>query len=148
MKCQNCHRTVTKKSKFCPNCGQRIVPRTASRPAPQKSKMPIGYAVSLVAFGIAIGMLILKFSTEPGSSTPPPSNLAGQFGATNVTVADIAEGLKCACGTCEHLLNECDCEHPAGALEVKGVIRQKIGEGHKKPHILEMLFAKYPGLKS
>lgn len=97
---------------------------------------------------MAIGILIFKFSAEPSLGTvPPPANLAGRFGTSAVMLAEIAEGLKCACETCEHWLNECDCEHPAGALEVKALIRQKIGEGHKKPHILEMLFAKYPGLK-
>lgn len=140
MKCQKCHSTVTRKSKFCPNCGTPVTPRTSQKRSQPQSKMPLGYALALVGLGILAGISILKLSETPTNQSLPrsfdaQSSLAGQGGA----VMDIAREFMCPCGTCTDPLDVCDCDHKGGAQEVKGFIAQKLREGHKKPHIMEMV---------
>lgn len=149
MKCQNCHGTVTKKSNFCPSCGEKIVLRKSSRNAVKPKNIPAANAILLIAVGVAIGFLIFKAAEDSGRQTrTTPVNYGNAFNVGPVAVNQIVTGLRCICGTCEHLLNECECEHPEGAKEVKTFIGQQLQAGHKKPHILEMLFARYPKFKS
>jgi hypothetical protein len=54
----------------------------------------------------------------------------------------------CPCGSCNDALDECTCDDANGAVEVKSFIAQKLLEGHKKPHIVEMVQEHYGGLKN
>lgn len=149
MKCQNCQHTVTRKSKFCPKCGERILPRTSSQKAGRGRNISVGYTLGLVGLGILIGFAVFKYSSESLDQTNRTTpNLQVGSSVQSPAVLDIAKDFICPCGSCSDPLDTCQCDHPNGALEVKGFISQKLQEGHKKPHIVEMLMEKYAGLRS
>ncbi|MFQ5605108.1 MAG: hypothetical protein ACE5HS_17730 [bacterium] len=148
MKCQNCHNTVTRKTKYCPQCGEPVVARTSAREAPPKAKLPLGHALGLVGLGIILGYAILQFSSNSSSPTNQPVvNFQNTAAELNTVVLDIAKEFMCPCGTCSDPLDTCTCDHENGALKVKGFIAQQVRAGHKKPHIVEMVQTKYGGLK-
>ncbi|MFQ6116163.1 MAG: zinc-ribbon domain-containing protein [bacterium] len=148
MKCQNCHHTVTRKSKFCPNCGTPIAARK-SRPQQSKTQLPLGYALVLVMLGILIGFLIFKYTSNSGTDfSQTTTGIQGSQAIQSAAVLDIAQEFMCPCGSCSDPLDVCNCDHKNGALEVKSFIAQKLREGHKKPHIVEMVQEKYGGLKN
>jgi len=145
MKCPNCHHSVTRKSKFCTHCGAPVVPRTSQVVTPLRSKWSAAYALGLVAFGIAAGFAIFKFS---GDSAENHSHNSIPQSLQSAEVLDIAKEFMCPCGTCSDALDGCTCDDKNGAVEVKSFIAQKLLEGHKKPHIVEMVQERYGGLKS
>ncbi|MFQ5750672.1 MAG: zinc-ribbon domain-containing protein [bacterium] len=148
MKCQKCHHTVTRKSKFCPNCGTSVVPRTAQKPEPTKTGLPLSYGIGLVGIGILVGFAIFKYTSNPGmNSIQAVSNVQNSPKIQSAAVLDIAREFTCPCGTCSDPLDICDCDHKNGAVEVKSFIAQKLQEGHKKPHIIEMVQTTYGGQK-
>ncbi len=145
MKCHHCNRTVTRKSKFCPNCGEPVAPRTRAETESARSQLPLGWAIALLGVGIVIGIAVVKFGGD-ASEAPPvvaPLSSTDALGWHSPAVQDIAREFQCFCGTCEDRLDVCDCDHPKGAVEVKSFIAQKLREGHKKPHIVEMVQEAY-----
>ena len=66
----------------------------------------------------------------------------------STAVIEIAKEFNCPCGKCDHRLDSCSCDHPNGALEIKNFIAKQLGQGPKKPHIMEMVQDKYGGLKN
>lgn len=149
MKCQNCHRNVTRKSKFCSHCGNAIVPRTSGKSEQQSLKMSISNAMMFVGLGIVISLLIVVLNKD--SKEPPLQqglNFSNAMTIQSPAVLDIAREFMCFCGTCTDRLFECDCEHPKGALEVKSFILQQIRGGHKKPHIVEMVANRFGSSKA
>ncbi len=144
MKCQNCRSTVTRKSKFCTSCGERIVPRTSAPAHKAKPVMPVSYAFVLVAVGVVFGFVVFKFSAKPiVSAFPTSSEMPGVSSIQSAAVSDVARELMCPCGSCSDPLDPCQCDHPDGAVTVKAFIAQKLAEGHKKPHIIDMVHEKY-----
>lgn len=143
MKCANCNRTVTKKTKFCPECGNKIVPKTSKSGPKEPKKITAVQAGLLIGVGIIVGIAILKIgeSTPDSASSPPVSDFPSSL--QSPAVLEIAAEFDCFCGSCEDRLDVCTCEHPRGALEVKGFILQKLQEGHHKPHIVEMVRENY-----
>jgi len=146
VKCQNCQQTVTRKTKFCPNCGATIVLRAAQKSPPQKARWSIPYALGLVALGIVVGYVVFKHSTHSGENSA--SDIQNNPATQSAAVLDIAREFMCPCGTCNDALDECTCDDKNGAVEVKSFIAQKLLEGHKKPHIVEMVQTQYGGLKT
>jgi len=144
MKCSNCNRTVTKKTKFCPNCGKPIVHRKTKPAEKDSRKTTIARSVVLVAVGVLLGIGILKLSEDP-PVTGSESSTAFPASLQSPAVLEIAGEFDCFCGSCEDRLDVCTCEHDNGALEVKGFILQKLQEGHHKPHIIEMVKETYSG---
>lgn len=150
MKCQNCNHTVTKKSKFCPNCGEKIVFRSSQNPSQSGTKIPFVYVIGLVLLGGIIGFGIFKLnsnSTSVNTQTRDVSNFQNLAAIQSAAVLDIAKEFMCPCGDCNDPLDVCNCDDKNGAIEVKSFIAQKLQEGHQKPHIMEMVQAKYGGLK-
>ena len=145
MKCQNCNRTITRKSKFCPHCGNEVILKKAMEQKFQKPKTTIGYSVILVAVGIILGFVITKFSENVNA--PIEQNTASTITdaqvAFNPQVNQIARRFICPCGNCEDSIDVCSCEHKNGALEVKAFIAQQLQDGHKERHIIEMVQQKY-----
>ena len=147
MKCQNCQQTVNQKSKFCPNCGQRITRRVSTANSSAKSTFPIGYAVGLLGVGILLGFAVFKFSSG-SNSLQTAQTIQPAAPVQSAAVLDIAQEFMCPCGKCNDPLDVCNCDHEHGAMEVKGFIAQQLQSGHKKPHIVEMVQEKYGGLKN
>lgn len=149
MKCQSCNQTITRRSKFCPNCGAPVIPRKSQKQTQPKAKLPIYYAIGLVGLGILVGFAIFKYtSNSESNSFQAVSNFRNSQPIQSAEVLDIAREFICPCGSCSDSLDECTCDQKNGALEVKRFIAQKLREGHKKPHIVEMVQEKYGGLKS
>ncbi len=149
MKCQNCNHTVTRKSKFCPNCGDTIIPRTSQKQASVHKGIPIQFGIGLIGLGILVGFLIFKYASDSGDNSVQ-TNLIYQSSHAQYSAAvlDIARDFMCNCGNCgDDTVEDCNCEHKNGALEVKNFILQKVQEGHKKPHIVALVQEKYGGLK-
>lgn len=140
MKCQKCNHTVTRKSKFCPHCGSPIVPRSSSRKRPATSRPYLAYAIVFGLLGLLLGVVITKFSEADQQPAPGHNH---PLDIQSAAVLDIAKEFHCFCGTCDDRLDVCDCTHPKGAEEVKGFIAQKLQEGHKKKHIVEMVQQAY-----
>ncbi|MFQ5707850.1 MAG: hypothetical protein ACE5HO_10400 [bacterium] len=149
MKCQNCNQIIARKSKFCPNCGEEVKFRSSVKNAKQGSGIPMVYGFGLLGLGILLGFALFKFSLQSGDTAAPTVSSFGSPAAIqSPAVLDIAKDFICPCGTCNDPLDVCTCDNPNGAVEVKSFIAQKLREGHKKPHIVEMLTKEYPGLKS
>ena len=146
MKCRKCNRTVTRKSKFCLNCGSPIIQRSSEKRKP-KQKLSAGYGIALFISGILVGFGLSKI----GSGNQGGSTISG-FQETRViqsaVVIEIAKEFNCPCGKCDHRLDSCTCDHPNGALEIKNFIANQLRQSHKKPHIMEMVQDKYGGQKN
>ena len=154
MKCQSCGKTVAKKTKFCPSCGEPIVHRRSDAPqAHPRRSIPLSYALAFIAGGAIIGFLYFKFSSTP---TPPQMVVGGGFqgasgsvqavaipAALRPQVQEIASEFMCPCGGCDDLLSECVCEMKNGALEVKQFIAQQLQSGAPKPQIVAAVTQRY-----
>jgi cytochrome c-type biogenesis protein CcmH/NrfF len=111
--------------------------------------MPMSYVLGLIVLGIGLGYAIFKFSSNSGgTSAGTAANRPQALPIQSEAVLDIAAQFICPCGSCSDSLDECTCDAPRGAVEVKSFIAQKFQEGHKKPHIVEMVQERYGGLKS
>jgi hypothetical protein len=56
----------------------------------------------------------------------------------------VASEFRCACGGCGELpLIECKCDMPLGALEEKGFIQKKLGEGLTVEQVIRLVDKKY-----
>ena len=150
MYCPSCHQKNTRKSKFCSNCGADL-----TRPAPQKTQkqnknarggIPVQYVFALVAGALLLGVLLANL-VESDSTPAVQAPVAGNLNINSAAVLEIARGFNCPCGQCEHSLDECECEHPNGAVEIKTFIVQKLLENHHKPHIVSMVQETYGGQK-
>ncbi|MCH8875022.1 hypothetical protein IH824_20050 [candidate division KSB1 bacterium] len=146
MKCRKCNCTVTRKSKFCLNCGSPIIQGSSEKRKP-KQNMPTGYGIALFISGILVGFGLSKIELgNQGGIT-----ISG-FQETRViqsaAVIEIAKEFNCPCGKCDHRLDSCTCDHPNGALEIKNFIANQLRQSHKKRHIMEMVQDKYGGLKN
>jgi len=147
MYCPNCGQKTTRRSKFCPSCGEDLtvqVPRKAKNV--ESRGVPLHYVIAILVAGILLGAVIIKMFDD-GNGAAPESSPAS-FSIQSAAVLDIAREFNCPCGTCDHSLDECDCQHKNGAFEIKSFIAQKLRETHLKPHIVEMVQATYGGLKS
>jgi hypothetical protein len=146
MYCPNCGRKTTRRSKFCPDCGENL-----SNPLPKKAKktesrgVPLHYVLAILAAGILLGVVIIKMFNGRNETTP--EILADVPSIHSAAVLDIASEFNCPCGTCKDSLDECDCDHKNGAIEIKSFIAQQLLR-HHKPHIVEMVQKQYGGLKS
>lgn len=148
MYCPNCRHKVTRRSKFCPNCGEDLITarQAVARPAPVQRGVPLPVAFGLLVVGILLGFLYFQYAGPSTRSTPPA--IGSLPGIQSAAVLDIAKEFMCPCGSCSDALDVCDCTHKNGAVEIKTFIARKLAEGHLKPHIVEMVQQTYGGLKS
>jgi hypothetical protein len=101
--------------------------------------------VALLAIGLILGYIASGVSNKDSANTTFSSPVNANI--SSLAVMEIAKAFDCFCGTCDHQLAECSCEHPRGAKEVKTFIAIKLAEGHKSPHIVELVrerFGKNP----
>ncbi|MFQ5627909.1 MAG: zinc ribbon domain-containing protein [bacterium] len=147
MYCPNCGEKTTRRSKFCPNCGDDLTVQKSRKPKTVESRgVPLQYVIAILAAGILIGAVIIKYF-DNGNETAP-ANTPTSFSIHSAAVLDIAREFNCPCGQCNHVLDECDCQHKNGAHEIKSFIALKLMEKHHKPHIIEMVQENYGGLRS
>lgn len=59
-------------------------------------------------------------------------------------VQQIADQFYCGCGDCgDMILSECVCDMPNGGINQKWFIRDKLVEGHKSNHVIQLVELKY-----
>jgi hypothetical protein len=145
MYCPNCGRKTTRKSKFCPDCGENLAIQVSRKQKPESRGVPLHYVYAILAAGILLGVFINKVYDNGNDTTT--ANTPGIPAMQSAAVLDIAREFNCPCGQCSHSLDECDCQHDNGALEIKTFIAQLL-QIHRKPHIVEMVQEKYGGLKT
>jgi hypothetical protein len=119
----------------------RSSPKTQS-----KQKIHIGYVIALLVIGAMVGYGISIIGSK-NQGVGLTSTFDGNDASLSATIFDIAKEFNCPCGKCEHSLEICSCDHPNGAAEIKNFMTQQLYKTHKKPHIIEMVQAKYGGLK-
>lgn len=149
MKCQNCNRTVTRKTRFCPNCGKPIVHRKSQKQPRRTGRIPLVYVIGLLLLGGMLGFALFKLTanTDHHSSDAAEANFQAASAGQDPAVLDIAREFMCPCGACNDPLDVCTCDDKHGAVEVKSFIAQQLQLGHKKPHIVAMVQEEFGGLK-
>lgn len=85
-------------------------------------------------------------SMTPQTSAPvmPPPSVNSRPGDPRIEA--IASRFLCSCGNCgDDTVWACDCEHPNGALEVKGFIANQLAQGTSVDAVTELVKKKYGG---
>jgi hypothetical protein len=154
MKCHDCGRRISPRSKFCPYCGKPVTPRrNPSRAAEAQPRWPIYLA--LVVAGIAIGALSLRWLQKPETGAAVTATAADfdptlrgeQLARLYPEVYEVASHFNCPCGSCDDGVEVCDCEMERGGAEVRLFIYQLL-QAHKPPHVIELVAEKYGHRKS
>lgn len=146
MKCHECGRHITPRSKFCPYCGKAVAARqnNKNKATPTKPHWPL--YLTLVIAGIALGVTAFWWLQREKSS-PAPSNfdptLRGEpLAKLYPAVYEVAAQFNCPCGDCNDGVEVCDCEMERGAAEVRLFIYQLL-QVHERPHVMELVEQKY-----
>jgi hypothetical protein len=150
MKCHECGRHITPRSKFCPYCGKPVSPRRSHKTNARTAKPNWPLYVTLVIAGVAIGVLALRWLQKPDSTAASqfdPTLRGEQLAQLYPAVYEVASQFICPCGSCTDGLEVCDCEMARGASEVRLFIYQLL-QVHHPPHVIEMVAEKYGYRKS
>jgi hypothetical protein len=148
MKCANCGRHANRQAKYCESCGH---PLTLRRSAPAETSNQPRWALysAILISGILLGAVVMYFSQDKTVSVAAtdsafdPRLRGAQLQAAFPEVYQVAAQFICPCGTCTDGLEVCDCEMVKGASEVRQFIFDNFSAGHRAPHIIEMVEAKY-----
>ncbi len=94
------------------------------------------------AVGLVVGLVI------SGLPTDAPKGRVGSPGrvlsiAPGAEAAEVIAKFDCPCGRCQLTLAECHCDDPKGAIEVKGFIQARLGEGRPKEEVIRLVREKY-----
>jgi len=147
MKCPACGQTIARKSRFCEWCGKPVQQPPSPEAARSTRAFPVAYAILFLILGFGIAFVIFKPRSDRQARQSASTADSSPSAVYPAAVLDIAKEFNCPCGTCNDALDVCTCDEKNGAVEVKHFISQKLAEGHKKPHIVEMVNEKYGGLK-
>jgi len=145
MKCHECGRHITPRSKFCPYCGKPASPRRGHKTNARTAKPNWPLYVTLVIAGVAIGVLAVRWLQKPDSmaaSQFDPTLRGEQLAQLYPAVYEVASQFNCPCGSCSDGVEVCDCEMVRGAAEVRLFIYQLL-QAHHPPHVIEMVAEKY-----
>ncbi len=148
MKCNNCHRKVQKRDRFCPHCGARVVGR---QPRPQKAASGMSTNWPMLAGAVLVGVLIGAVAMYMRGGQPQaaqqnrfdPRLHGPQLAAMFPLVYQVASQFTCPCGTCDDGLELCDCEMENGAAEARAFIYAQLQAGHKPFHVIELVEQRY-----
>ena len=146
MKCAQCHRTVHKRDRFCPNCGApiRFRQHAAPRPAP-RSTLNWPALLAAIAFGVLIGAFAMYSNSKkqvPAASASGfnPMLRGPQLASMFPQVYQVASQFNCPCGSCSDGLEVCDCNMTNGAAQVRQFIYDQLTVGgHLPSHVIEMV---------
>ncbi len=102
-------------------------------------------AIITLIFSVGLTVKVMLYSSKDiqlGEQVYQSKSLGGESLERQVLV--VASEFKCACGGCGELpLIECKCDMPRGALEEKGFIRKKLGEGSSVHQVIQLVEKKY-----
>jgi hypothetical protein len=153
MKCFECGRHITPRSKFCPYCGKPVSSRRSPK-APLSAKKPNWpLYLTLVLAGIVMGVLAFRWlqKQEPASAATAtnfdPTLRGEQLAKLYPQVYEVASQFNCPCGDCNDGVEVCDCEMARGAAEVRSFIYQLL-QVHEPPHAIELVAQKYGSRKN
>ncbi len=103
-------------------------------------------AIAMLALGIAIGAFAMYSKSGrnvQAKSGFDPALRGAQLASLYPQVYQVASQFICPCGTCNDGAEDCDCDMPNGAQEVRSFIYAQLMQGHLPPHIIEMVEQKY-----
>lgn len=147
MKCSNCGRHASPRAKYCESCGHPLTPRhSAPTEEPGRTNWTLLAAVLLAGILLGAGVIYLsrdKTQSVAAMSRFDPKLRGTQLAAAFPEVYQVAAEFICPCGTCSDGLEVCDCEMPKGASEVRQLIFDNLSDGHRPPHVIEMVAARY-----
>lgn len=148
MKCANCGRHASPRAKYCESCGHPLSPRrSVSTETANNTNWTL--LVAILLGGILLGagvMYVSRDKTQPAAvamSAFDPRMRGPQLAAAFPEVYQVAAEFTCPCGTCTDGLEVCDCEMVKGASEVRQFIFDNLNAGHRPPHVIEMVAARY-----
>jgi hypothetical protein len=153
VKCPECGRHITPRSKFCPYCGKAATPRRSSKPSVQTTKPNWPLYLALVLGGIAIGVFAFRgLQTQnpaPAAATASfdPTLRGDELAKLYPAVYEVASQFNCPCDDCNDGIEICDCVMERGAAEVRQFIYDML-QIHKPPHAIEMVAEKYGNRKN
>ncbi|KAA3619392.1 MAG: hypothetical protein DWQ05_01345 [Calditrichaeota bacterium] len=144
MYCQKCGQKTTRKTKFCTSCGAGLVqPNQNVKSKKTRINKPFATHLSVLIFGSVLAIATVYLVTN---KVEPEKN-TNTLSIRSRAVLEIAKKFDCLCGNCDHPLEECECTHKNGAVDVKSFIAQKLAEGHLDKHVTEMVQNQYGGRK-
>jgi len=154
MKCPECGRHITPRSKFCQYCGRSVLARRNNKSNPPSAKPKWPLYLTLVIAGVALGVLAFRWlqQYEPATAAATAAAfdptlrgepLAKQFPA----VYEVASQFNCPCDDCNDGVEVCDCVMERGAAEVRQFIYQLL-QVHERPHVIELVAEKYGDRKN
>ncbi|MDZ7292617.1 MAG: zinc ribbon domain-containing protein [candidate division KSB1 bacterium] len=147
MKCSECGRHITPRSKFCPYCGKPVAPRR-NKVKTQAARPRWPLYISLVSLGIALGIIAIhllqkqKMSADAAVVNFDPTLRGEELARLYPAVYEVASHFICPCGTCSDGLEVCDCNMPRGAAEVRMLIYQLL-QVHEPEHAIDLIAAQY-----
>ncbi len=168
--CVHCGKTLEQGSNFCHACGTKVkagkagpagVSKTTRASARQRSTtkrvtgkkgkkttvqsfIPVVIVVVVIA-GVLIWILSLSPSSGNRSSESQDVNLVpASKQAWTAEVQAIATNFNCPCGECGITpLDECTCDAPRGAVEVKSYISELLDQGLSKFEVVKLVEEQY-----
>lgn len=157
MKCPECGRHITPRSKFCQHCGRSVSARRQNKTSVAAAKPNWPLYLTLMIAGIAIGALALRWFEQQNNQAPLLANaaapafdptlygepLAQKFPA----VYEVASQFNCPCADCNDGVEVCDCQMERGAAEVRQYIYQLL-QIHQPPHVIKLVAEKYGNRKN
>lgn len=168
--CVHCGETLEQGSNFCHACGTKVkaskagpagVSKTTMASARQRSTtkrvtgkkgkkttvqsfIPVVIVVVVIA-GVLIWILSLSPSSGNRSSESRDVNIVpASKQAWTAEVQAIATNFNCPCGECGITpLDECTCDAPRGAVEVKSYISELLDQGLSKFEVVKLVEEQY-----
>jgi ribosomal protein L40E len=166
--CTHCGETLKKGSNFCNVCGTKVnqakgasagVQRSnkfrdhsklssgrGAKKRGKKSAIPSFVPIVIVIVVIA-GALIWVLSQTPGSRSSRSQGIGASARTVqgwDPEVQTVAANFNCPCGECGVTpLDECTCDSPRGAVEVKTYISDLLDQGLSKFEVVKLVEEQY-----
>ena len=149
MKCPSCGRHASPRAKFCEYCGGLLAPRHSATPGPVTRSTNWPLLIAVLLGGLLLGAGIMYATRDQSQPAPvatagfDPTLRGAPLASAFPEVFQVAAEFICPCGTCTDGLEGCDCVMVKGASEVRRFIYENLQAGHRPPHVIEMVAAKY-----
>lgn len=102
---------------------------------------------AITGIALAVVSMVLMTRMPPTADIDPAAVAAAEL--SDPRMKEIEHRFRCPCGNCGHLeLEDCVCDVPGGAMEMKTVIARLLSEGIDEKTIVATIAADFGGLKT
>jgi len=150
VKCENCGRRISHRSRFCEFCGHPLTPKKTAPRAEKNSDTNWFLLTAVLIGGVLLGAVVMYVSKDDEAPIAAghvgvfdPKLRGAELAAAFPDVYQVASEFICPCGSCTDGLEVCDCEMVKGASEVRQFIYDNLSAGHHPPHVIQMVETKY-----